>query len=555
MKFPAALMPLLFPFAIASPLALSQMTMPMPSADNRPVRLAPGLGNSHHIIRTANPEAQKFFDQGMNYLWAFNHDEARRSFQKAADLDPKASMPLWGVALAVGPNYNDIDIGHAREQQAFDAISKAKQLTADGPAIESDYVDALAARYAQDTNHDLKVQGERYARAMQALVAKHPDDFDAATLYAESLMDLHPWQLWAADGKPVEGTQTIVSTLESVILRDPNHVGANHLLIHAVEASPDPSVGLASAERLKTLAPAAGHLVHMPAHIYQRTGNFDGSAEANQHAIVADDAYVKAEHLTGVANMYDTMYLTHNIHFLAAACMMEGRANCAIDAANRLVAHVEPEVPTNKQVEWYLPTQPWVLTRFGRWTDIAKAPAPPASLFVLGAMWHYARGAAFTALKQPANAAAERKALADAMQNPPADLLPDFNNSAQSVFQLSLDALDARAAEASGDRAQAIALWQKAVDILDTFAYNEPADWYYPVRESLGGALLRNHQAAQAEAVFRDDLKRNPNNGRSLFGLWQSLLMQNHNTDAAMVKQQFDAAWSHADIKLTIADL
>jgi tetratricopeptide (TPR) repeat protein len=462
---------------------------------------------------------------------------------------------LWGVALAVGPNYNDIDIGHAREQLAYDAINRAKQLASGGPAIEADYVDALSARYAEDTHHDLKVQGERYAKAMEALVAKHPDDLDAATLYAESLMDLHPWQLWTADGKPVEGTETILSTLQSVILRDPNHVGANHFYIHAVEASPDPSVALASAERLETLAPAAGHLVHMPAHIYERVGNFDGSAEANQHAMAADEAYENAEHLTGVANMYDTMYLTHNIHFLAAACMMEGRAACAIDAANRLVAHVEPEVPTNKGIEWYMPTQPWVLTRFERWEDIVKSPAPPSDLFVLGSMWHYARGAAFTALKQPAKAAAERKALADAMQNLPKDISPDFNNSAKSVFELSLTALDARMAEASGNREQAIALWKKAVALLDTFAYNEPADWYYPVRESLGGALLRNNQATEAEAVFRRDLVLNPNSGRSLYGLWQSLLMQHRDSDAALVKAQFETAWAHADFKLTPADL
>jgi len=472
MKSSAVILSLFFAAISGSILASAQMTMPMQAADSRPVTLVPGLGNSHHTIRTSSPEAQRYFDQGMNYLFAFNHDEARRSFQKAADLDPRAAMPLWGVALAVGPNYNDIDIGHAREQQAFEAIARAKQLAANGPSIELDYIDALAARYAQDTHHDLKVQGERYAKAMAAVVAKHPDDLDAATFYAESLMDLHPWQLWTADGKPAEGTETVVSTLQSVLLRDPDHVGANHFLIHAVEASPDPALALPCAERLKTLAPAAGHLVHMPAHIYERVGNFEGSAEANEHAMAADDAYVKAEHLTGVANIYDTMYLSHNIHFLAAACMMEGRAECAIDAANRLVTHVEPVVAASKLVEWYMPTQPWVLTRFERWDDILKTPAPPSELFVFGSMWHYARGAAYTALKQPEQAAAERKALADALRTLPADLQPDFNSPAKSVFELALAALDARMAEASGDRPQAIILWRRAVGILDTFPYN-----------------------------------------------------------------------------------
>ena len=548
----------LLPFLFTTALASAQMSMPMTAPqDTRPVPLVTGLGNSHHIIRTSSPEAQNFFDQGMDYLFAFNHDEARRSFQKAADLDPKAAMPLWGVALAVGPNYNDIDIGHAREQQAFTAIIKAKELAVAGPAIESDYIDALATRYAQAANHDLKVLGENYAKAMATLVQRHPDDLDAATLYAESLMDLHPWQLWTADGKPAPNTQveTIVATLQSVLLRDPSHVGANHFLIHAVEASADPSLALPSAERLKTLAPAAGHLVHMPAHIYQRVGDFNDSAIANQRAIVADDAYIKSQHLTGVVNMYDTMYLVHNIHFLASSCMMEGDSACATLAAKRLVDHVTPGVPLFRQSEWYLPTQVWVMVRFARWNEILAQPLPPKDMPYLTAMYHYGRGTAYTATKKPTDAAAERKALADAIQSLPSDAIPDFNNPAKSVFELALTALDARIAESKGDLPQAIALWQKTVATLDTYAYNEPADWYYPTRESLGGALLRNHQPAQAEAVFRRDLQQNPNNGRSLFGLWQSLLQQKRDADAGLVKVQFEQAWQHADVTLKIGDL
>ena len=491
----------------------------------------------------------------MDYIFAFNHDEARRSFQKAADVDPKAPMPLWGIALAVGPNYNDIDIGNAREKQAFDAISKAQQLATGGPAIESDYVEALATRYAQDTNHDLKVQGERYAKAMAAVVAKHPDDLDAATLYAESLMDLHPWQLWTAEGKPGEGTQEIVTTLQSVLLRNPNHVGANHFLIHAVEASPDPSLALASADRLKTLAPAAGHLVHMPAHIYQRVGDFNDSAIANQRAIAADDTYIKDEHLAGIVNMYATMYLVHNIHFLASACMMEGNSACALKAASSLVAHVAPGVPQFKPSEWYLPTEPWVMVRFARWDAILAHRLPSPDLTYLTAMYHYARGAAYAAKHQPEKASTERKILADFIQSLPADVIPDFNNSAKSAFELALTALDARIAEAAGDRTKAISHWEKAVAMFDTFAYNEPADWYYPPRESLGGALLRNHQPTEAEAVFRRDLRQNPGNGRSLFGLWQSLLQQHRDADAALVKRQFDRAWKQSDIKLTLDTL
>lgn len=551
MKNSAALASLL----LSTALICAQMTMPADKPDSRPVRLVPGLGNSHHTIRTASPEAQKYFDQGMNYIFAFNHDEARRSFQRAAALDPKAAMPLWGIALAVGPNYNDIDIGNAREQQAFEAISKAQQLTAGSSAIEIDYIEALATRYAQDTRHDLKVQGERYAKAMAAVVAKHPDDLDAATLYAESLMDLHPWQLWTADGKPGERTPEIVATLQSVLLRNPNHVGANHFLIHAVEASPDPSLALECADRLKTLAPAAGHLVHMPAHIYQRVGDFNDSAIANQRAIVADDTYIKDEHLAGVVNMYDTMYLVHNIHFLASACMMEGNSACALKAATQLVAHVTPGVPQFKPSEWYLPTEPWVMVRFARWDAILAHPLPSPDLTYLTAMYHYARGAAYAATNKPGQAAAERKTLADYIQSLPGDVIPDFNNSAKSAFELALTVLDARIAEAAGYHAKAISHWEKAVSIFDTFAYNEPADWYYPPRESLGGALLRDHKAIEAEAVFRRDLQQNPGNGRSLFGLWQSLIEQHRDADAALVKEQFDRAWKQADIKLSVDTL
>jgi tetratricopeptide (TPR) repeat protein len=249
------------------------------------------------------------------------------------------------------------------------------------------------------------------------------------------------------------------------------------------------------------------------------------------------------------------MYYTHNIHFLASACSMEGNADCAFKAATLLVDNVTPQVPGFKPMEWYLPTQMWVMVRFAQWDTILAHPMPPAEMPYLTAMYHYARGAAFTATKKTEQAAAERKTLADALQSLPKDAIPDFNNSTKSVYELALTALDARIAEAAGDRAKAIALWQKAVASLDTFAYNEPADWYYPVRESLGGALLRDNQSAAAEAVFRRDLALNPNSGRSLYGLWQSLLMQHRDTDAAFVKTQFDAAWAHATIKLQVSDL
>lgn len=541
---------------LLSPIATTaQMTMSKPAHDDRPVLLVPGLGNSHHTIHTSNPEAQKYFTQGLDYIYAFNHEEARRSFQKAADLDPRAAMPLWGVALAVGPNYNDIDIGHTREQAAVTAITRAKKLAASGPAAERDYIQTLSQRYAADSKHDLHVQGLRYSKGMAALVKKYPDDLDTATLYAESLMDLNPWKLWSADGKPAPGTELIVATLQGVLHRDPNHIGANHFLIHAVEASPNPDLALASADRLNTLAPAAGHLVHMPAHIYQRVGNFDGSATANANAIVADQAYFTSQHIDLAGEMYYDMYYVHNIHFLASACSMEGNAACTEKAAAQLAEHVTPAFQKDKQVEWFLPTQPWMLVRFAQWDKILATPFPPADMTVLTAMWHYARGCAYVGQHNLSEARQERTKLSEAKAKLDPKAIPDFNNSADSVYTLALTALDARILEADGQLPQAITAWQKAVTLLDTFAYNEPSDWYYPIRESLGGALLRNDQPVEAEAVFRRDLKQNPGSGRSLYGLWQSLAMQHRDADATLVKAQFDAAWSHATITLHISAL
>lgn len=538
-------------------LTLHAQTMDMDHTahDMRPVPLVKGLGNANFRIHTSSPEAQRYFNQGVDYIWAFNHDEARRSFQKAADLDPKAAMPLWGVALAVSPNYNDIDIGHARARAAMRALAQARTLAADGPVRERAYIDALSARYRLDAHSEPEVLGKPYADAMGALAKQFPDDPDAATLYAESLMDLQPWKLWTSTGKPLGNAEQIVAILQGVLAKHPDHVGANHLLIHAAEASGNPDIALASAKRLETAAPTAGHLVHMPAHIYQRTGNFNGAATSNDQAVDADRAYFKAQHLENVANMYDSMYYTHNMHFLASSCSMEGNWECTDRASRELVEHVVPEVKKIQGMEWYTPTQPWMLVRFEKWSEILDHPLPGPGLPVLTAMWHYARGCAYSALGKPTEAAAERTLLAKAPAALPSGFPEDFNNPARSALELALLSLDARMQEAAGDHDQAIATWQHAVTELDTFAYNEPPDWYYPVRESLGGALLRDGKPKEAEAVFRRDLEINRGNGRSLFGLWQSLDAQHRTAEAATVKRQFDAAWSHADTELTISTL
>jgi tetratricopeptide (TPR) repeat protein len=539
------------PLLLSSSL-LAQMQMAHEAPDARPVPLVAGLGNSNHPIRTGNPEAQKYFNQGLDYIWAFNHDEARRSFQRATDLDPTAAMPLWGVALAVGPNYNDIDIGHTRAQQAVTALAHARALAR--TQTERDYINALSARYS-GTGNNIVVKGEQYAAAMKAFSASYPNDLDAATLYAEALMDLNPWKLWNANGSPAPNTSDIVATLRTVLKKNPHHVGANHLLIHATEASPHPEIALASAKFLEDATPAAGHLVHMPAHIYQRTGNFNGAQVANQNAVTADRAYFRSQHLETVTNMYYNMYYVHNIHFLAAACAMEGNNACTQKAGAELVAQVLPATQEHPETEWYTPTQPWMLTRFQQWKTILASPLPEPRLKNLTAFWHYARGCAYASQHNIAAAQQERIALAERIDTLPADAIPDFMNPARSALQLALDVLDARILEARGKLPEAIEIWNKAVALNDTFLYNEPADWYYPVRESLGGALLRANQPAEAEAVFRRDLELNPGNGRSLYGLWQSQLAQHKSAEAAATETQFHEAWKHADTTLSVAAL
>jgi len=516
-----------------------------------PATLMSGLGKHHHPIATSSPEAQQFFDQGLTLVYAFNHDEAVRSFRRAAELDPQAPMPWWGVALAVGPNYN-LDVDPEREEAAYEAIQKARELARKGPDNERAYVEALARRYSGDPKADRKALAVDYKNAMRDLSHTYPDDLDAATLCAESMMDLNPWQLWTLDGKPGEDTEEIVAVLQSVLRRDPQHIGANHYLIHAVEASPRPEDGLSSARRLETLAPAAGHLVHMPAHIYERTGYYAEAARSNQVAAEADDRYLEASGTQG--SIYGLMYYSHNLHFLGASAAMEGRFAEAKSAADRLVANASPGVKQMPMAEWFLPMPTYVLVRFNRWDDLARLPAPDPSLALTTAIWHYGRGVAFAAKGQIAQAQAERAGVADAIAKQPADAMFGFN-TARSILGLAQEVLDARLAQAQGDRPAALRHWRKAVADQDALAYNEPADWYYPVRESLGAALFRDGQYAEAEAVFRADLDRNPRNPRSLFGLRETLKAQHKTSSAAWVQQAFELAWKNADFELRMEDL
>ena len=509
-------------------------------------------GRSHHAIQTKIPEAQAYFDQGLTFIYGFNHEEAQRAFQKAAELDPASPMPLWGIALAVGPNYNaDVDLD--REALANQTMHSAQKLGEHAPEAEKDYVNALSARFSGDANPDYKKLSRDYAAKMKALAEKYPDDLDAATMYAESLMDLNPWKLWTLDGKPAENTDEIVRTLESVLERDPNHVGANHFYIHSLEASPHPERALACANRLGGLVPQAGHLVHMPSHIYARTGYYREAATSNARAAEVDHAY--AQKTAHEGSLYDLMYHSHNEHFLTWAAAMEGRYAEAKAAADAMAARLMPHVSKMPMLESFVLVPMWVDARFSKWDAILGRPEPAKELLASHAMWRYTRTLALAARQETELAGAEReKFAAEVKRMPPEVTLGEFN-SGKDLFALATEILDARIRMACGDAREAVEHWKRAVAMHDRLNYDEPPDWYYPVRESLGGALLASGNAAEAEQVFREDLRRNPRNPRSLFGLLHSLQAQQKDADATWVRNQFAIAWKNADTQLQLGDL
>jgi tetratricopeptide (TPR) repeat protein len=528
-----------------------------------PAKLYSGMGTLHHAIHTQNPEAQKFFDQGLTLVYGFNHEQAIRSFERASELDPNAAMPYWGKALALGPNYNaDIDLDH--EKGPYATIQKAKQLAASGPENERDYIDALAKRYSDDPKADLSKLAHDYANAMRELAHKYPNDPDAQVLFAESLMDLTPWKLWTVDGKPNENTPEILATLEAALKRWPNHPGANHYYIHAVEAGPNPERGQASADRLGSMVPAAGHLVHMPAHIYLRRGDYAAAVKANQDAIASDMAFLQA---TGTSDsMYGMMYLLHNIDFLYYAAGMNGQFVVSRDAANMVAENGKPALGAIPMAEITIPEPMLPLLRFAKWDDVLKLPIPDEKFIGATAYSHFGRGVAFAEKGQVREAEAERKAFAESVTHlPPGPPFGVLFNDWSVITALAGHILDARIAWAemhlanttnTVDAALGVAIdnWWQAVAIQDKMAYNEPPDWYYPVRESLGAALLLSGKAFAAEGVFREDLKQHPNNPRSHFGLWKSLEAQQKTAEAQTVHAEFDKAWKNTDVTLKIED-
>src|SRR5256712_3480412 len=504
--------------------------------------LEKGVGNVHYAVSTRSADAQKFFDQGMAYLYGFNHEAAIRSFKKASELDPRMAMAYWGIALALGPNIN-LDVDPDREKQAYEAVQMALKHEANAAPKERDMIAALAKRYSNDPQTNLKKLSSDYSAAMGALAKKYPGDLDLATLYAESMMDLRPWKFWTHDGKPVEGTEEIVRTLESVLKRNPQHLGANHYYIHAVEASTRPGRALASADRLNTLAPASGHLVHMPAHIYQRTGNYAGAAKANESAAAVDRIFIQKN---GKQGIYPLMHYNHNLQFGSASYAMIGRFSEAKRMADEFGATAVAMAKDMPMLESAAAAPVLVLVRFAKWGDVIRAPEAQAGPLST-VMSHFARGVAFARLGDVAGAQREH----DLFETARKSLTDDpgiLQNSPKNVALVADGILDGRIAEARGDRAAALAAYRRAVEAQDALDYDEPPDWFYPARETLGAALLRMGKPADAEKVFRADLDRNPNNPRSLLGLAEARKAQKKSATSALA--QFHRTWRGAALRL-----
>jgi tetratricopeptide (TPR) repeat protein len=533
-------------------------TLPDPALAIPGATLLEGLGNYRFAITTKHPDVQRWFDQGLMLSYGFNHDAAERSFLKATQLDPDCAMCWWGAALVLGPHVN-ATMDPANNDKAWERLQKAKALAATTTPREQGFIRALESRYASPAPDDRRPLDEAYAVAAGALAAQFPEDPDANTFHAEALMNLQPWDYYDGAYAPKGNTAQIVATLESVMQRHPDHAGALHLYVHAVEASADPQRGVDAADRLRSLIPGSGHLVHMPAHIYARVGRWHDAVIANQQAIVSDDAYLLAcrANATGV---YPLGYVPHNHHFLWFAASMEGASEVAKAAAAETAKRTDlPELmrqPGFAALQAYWMTPWFERVRFGRWDEIAPLPNPAPDLPYVTAIWRYAQGMAAVRQKRLDDATAHLADLAKHAADPAFDtmLVWDRYPLAHAV-RIAERTLAAELALARNDKTTALAALREAVTIEDGIPYDEPPGWHAPTRHALGAALLAAGEAAEAETVFRDELRRNPANGWSLHGLAQSLTAQGRAADAATAEAERGAAWQHADVELAGAHL
>ena len=526
---------------------------PEPAAPKAP--LYDNLGNLHHEITTSSPEAQRYFNQGLTLSYAFNHAEAIRSFKQAIAIDPDCAMCYWGVAFALGPNIN-APITPEAAKDAFEAIGQARQRSAKASEKEKAYIEALSKRYASDPKADRPPLDAAYAAAMRGVSQKFPDDLDATTLFAQSLMDTSPWNYWNADGSPREFTTDVLASLESVLKRKADHPGAIHLYIHAVEASPDPKRAEQYADRLPALVPGAGHLVHMPAHIYLRTGRFNDASTANENAIKADAAYKAGNAVAG--NMtYDIGYIPHNPHFFVASASLEGRSADALRAAEQVKGSMHAEMLRDPamggMVQHFMLTPLYTKLRFAMWDQILAEPLPPHDIPYMQAIAHAARSMAYSATGHFDEAEKELAAAGSAKSDAALkSLYISSVNAGSSIADIAYEvaAGELRTRQKRAD--EAAKHFAAAAAMEDKLTYMEPPDWPVPVRQLQGAALLALGRTADAEKAFREDLKRFPGNGWSLSGLRESRIKQGRERDGETItlQTQFQQAWSRADVKL-----
>lgn len=497
----------------------------------------------HHPVETNSVTAQLYFDQGLSFIYAFNHEAAYWSFLKASQVDPNMAMAYWGMALSLGMNINT-PITEERSKVANAASRKAVQLAKNG--IEKKYAEAIAKRYSEDPKADQEKLALEYSQEMKNLISQYPDDLDGAALYAESLLDLNPWNQWTLDGKPLPGTMEAVKTLESIMKRDPNHLGANHYFIHAVEASPHPEIALMSAERLKTLLPSSGHLVHMSSHIYLLVGDYHQAAVSNEAGIAADREYIRKY---GMYGTYPIHYMSHNYYLMTRAYTMEGRFEDAKKAADQLASLYTPYYEMMPDLEYYASSPLTVLITFEHWNDILEMKEPSKKMEVYTSLWHFGRGLAFEKKGELEQAKQEQKLFEESRKNISHEKAFGYNSAAQ-ILDIADACLKAQLSESQGDSKQAIAHLNKAIQIQDSLHYNEPPDWFYPVRETLGNLLLKIGNYPEAEKVFRADISRHPRNGRSLFGLFESVKKQGKTDSAYWINAEFQKAWMYSNISL-----
>lgn len=510
--------------------------------------LIPGLGNYHYEVTTGSEQAQKFFDQGLILIYGFNHNEAVSSFQKAAELDPMMAMAYWGIAYSLGPNYN-LPADNEQRKLAYKSMRKALKHSVHCTQKERDIIKALSKRYTKDVEKINQASLDAEFRiAMKRLHQKYPDDDDIATLYAESMMILKPWQLWNKDGTPADGTNEILEVLESVLKRNPNHPGANHYYIHSVEASNDPGRGLPSAQVLKDLIPNAGHLVHMPAHIFFRVGDYEDASLANVKGIEADENYISKYNPGGI---YPVMYYNHNLNFISVSEMMRGNFASAMNYANKVEQNVKSVVGGMQMLEGYYANPLFILISFWKWDDILNYPEADTILKTYSALVNFSKGIANASKGNVDDAKIRLIALSELNSKIPSESVIGLN-PANFILDIAEDVLKAKISIAAGDTSAAIEILQKAIQKEDSVNYNEPPDWYPSVRLSLGAVLFINENYTESEKVFRDELKKYPHNGRGLFGLMESLKAQGKDDEAREVDSEFKTAWKDAEVILNI---